>query len=238
MKRILIAGAFALAAGGQALAADLPPPVAPPPRAPATYVPAPVPLYNWGGIYIGINGGYAFGLGANNGFGTPVSSGGYTTDGFIGGGTLGFNYQMGGFVVGLEGDGDWTNVSSGSVTAGGCSVAPLTSCQTSASWLATFRGRAGYAWDRVLLFGTAGGAYGNVKATTNLGTTTNDEFGWTAGGGIEVALAPNWTAKAEYLFVDLANGSCSTVACGTAAPVAVKFEESLIRAGVNFKFAF
>ena len=61
MKRILIAGAFALAVGGPALAADLPQPM-PPPRAPATYVPTTVPYYNWGGIYIGVNAGYGFGL--------------------------------------------------------------------------------------------------------------------------------------------------------------------------------
>ncbi len=58
MKRFVFAGALALAAGGQALAADLPPPMAPPPRAPATYVPAPVPIFTWSGLYIGINGGY------------------------------------------------------------------------------------------------------------------------------------------------------------------------------------
>ena len=61
MKRILIAGVLVSAAGGQVLAADLPPPPAPPPRAPATYVPAPVPYYNWGGIYVGANAGYQFG---------------------------------------------------------------------------------------------------------------------------------------------------------------------------------
>jgi outer membrane immunogenic protein len=238
MKRILIAGAFALAAGGQALAADLPPPMAPPPRAPATYVPTVVPLYNWGGLYIGINGGYAFGLGSNNGYGAPVNSGSFTTDGFIGGGTVGFNYQFGPFVLGAEGDGDWTNLK-GSTTGGGCTGAPggLTSCQTSANWLATFRGRAGYAFDRVLVFGTAGGAYGDVIATTNLGSNSNDEFGWTAGGGVEVAFAQNWTAKVEYLFVDLANGSCNATTCGGAS-TSVKFEENLVRGGVNFKFSF
>ena len=60
MKRILIAGALALAAGGQALAADLPPAPPPPPRAPATYIPAPIPLYNWTGFYLGGNLGWVF----------------------------------------------------------------------------------------------------------------------------------------------------------------------------------
>ncbi len=102
MKRFLIVGAVAFVAAGQALAADLPPPMAPPPRAPAAYVPAPVPFYNWGGIYVGINGGYGFGSTANSTAGVAgnalVPTGTYTLSGknFSGGlagGTVGFNYQ-------------------------------------------------------------------------------------------------------------------------------------------------
>src|SRR5208282_4988529 len=104
MKRILLAGAFALAAGGQALAADLPQPGPPPPRAPATYVPVPAPAFSWSGIYVGINGGYAFGTGD---FSSGASVSG--VNGFLAGGTIGANYQWGRFVLGIEGDGDWTS---------------------------------------------------------------------------------------------------------------------------------
>ena len=108
MKRILIAGAVALAAaGGQVLAADLPPAAAPPPRAPAAYIPPP-PLFSWTGIYLGINGGYGFGQ-CNWTITLGAGTGNFNTSGFLIGGTLGANYQIGAFVIGLEGDGDWNN---------------------------------------------------------------------------------------------------------------------------------
>jgi outer membrane immunogenic protein len=243
MKRILWAGAFALIAGGQALAADLPP--APAPRAPATYVPVAVPVYNWSGIYIGVNGGYGFGTSnwsspAATGF--PASTtGNFGTNGWLGGGTVGANYQFwGGAVLGVEGDWDWTNLNGTSAAAPCIAVAPATGCQTSSNWLGTVRGRAGWALDRVLLYGTGGVAFAPIQTSiTNSGggTNSNTEVGWTAGAGVEFAFAPNWTAKAEYLYVDLNNGSC-TSACGSppAPAVAAKFTENVIRAGVNFKF--
>ncbi|MGA3310344.1 MAG: outer membrane protein [Xanthobacteraceae bacterium] len=235
MKRILIAGALALAAGGQALAADLPQPGPPPtPRAPSTYVPTTAPVYNWGGIYFGINGGYGFGTSNWTPAAPFIPTGNFSTSGFLAGGTLGANYQMGAFVLGIEGDGDWTNLS-GSVT---CTRGYT--CQTSSDWLATARGRIGYAFDRILLYGTGGGAAGNIKAYNSAsgGTDSNTEYGWTAGAGIEAALAQNWTVKVEYLYVDLANGACTTSCPGGFAPVAVSFTESLVRAGINYKFNF
>src|ERR1700674_2523079 len=108
MKRILIASAVALAAGGQALAAGLPPP-APLPRAPATYVPVVAPPYNWSGFYIGGN----LGVGWNGGgsvsdtFGSAFSGSGQTVK-FLGGGQVGVNYEFwGGVVIGAEAMFDW-----------------------------------------------------------------------------------------------------------------------------------
>ena len=86
---------------------------------------------------------------------------------------------------------------------------PLVTCSTSNRWLATFRGRLGYAFDRWLPYITGGGAYGNVKATASLpiaglaASTSNNQFGWTVGAGLEYAFLGNWTAKLEYLYVDL-----------------------------------
>jgi outer membrane immunogenic protein len=204
MKRILIGGAFALLAGGQALAADLPPPMAPPPRAPATYVPVIVPGFSWTGIYVGINGGYNFGTA------TPNGLAGLSENGFLIGGTLGGNYQFGSFVIGLEGDGDYNSMSQNNFKS---------------TWLATVRGRAGFAYDRVLFYGTGGAAFANAQVT-GLGSTTMD--GWTAGGGIEWAFTPNWTAKAEYLYADFPTPSIG----GNS----FKFTDNIIRAGINFKF--
>jgi outer membrane immunogenic protein len=229
MKRFLLVGAVTLVALGQALsqalAADLPEPNAP--RAPARYIPPPPPpLYSWGGIYIGINGGYGFG---NSEWSNASNdTGNFNLNGGVVGGTIGANYQMGQFVMGVEADGDWSDISGSTTTdCGG-------PCQTSNDWLGTVRGRLGVAWDRVLFYGTAGGAGGNVKASvTGTGSTEKTEFGWTAGGGLEVGITDNLTAKVEYLFVDLSNGSCDF--CGPPAGN-VKFDTSLIRAGLNFKF--
>jgi outer membrane immunogenic protein len=232
MKRILIAGAVALAAaGGQVLAADLPPAAAPPPRAPAAYIPPP-PLFSWTGFYLGINGGYGFG---QSSWGNAVdgSTGNFNTSGFLLGGTLGANYQMGAFVIGLEGDGAWNDANG---STGNClSFA----CTTQGEWLATVRGRAGYAWDRVLFYGTGGAAFGSVQAAaTGLPFATSTQTGWTAGAGVEWAFLPNWTAKVEYLYVNLGNFSCPTTNCGGTLADSVSFNENIVRAGINYKFGW
>jgi len=248
MKRLLIAGAFALAAAGPVLAADLPPTSMPPPppRAPAAYVPIAPPVYNWGGIYIGINGGYGFG--SSNwslpasvcAGGVACSTGSFNISGPLAGATFGANFQSGQFVFGIEGDGDWSNITgSASSTNTVCQ-----NCQTSNNWLATLRARSGVAWDRVLLYATAGGAGGSIKATLPAATappgasSSSTEFGWTAGAGLEFGITDNVTAKIEYLYVDLQNGSlsCPATTCTTAITVPVSFTSSLVRAGLNFKF--
>jgi len=230
MKRLIISALVSIVAAGHALAADLPQPAPPPPQAPAMYVPA-APIYNWAGIYVGINGGYAFGN--SDWTGGAASSGSFSTSGGLVGGTLGVNFQSGQFVYGVETDLDYAPVK------GHGPAAFCLNCQTQSSWIGTTRGRVGFAADRVLFFATAGGAYGNVEASAFNTTNSSTEFGWTAGAGVEAAFAENWTAKIEYLFVDLSHGSCSS-ACGAPlfATQSVSFTESMIRGGVNFKFNF
>jgi len=236
MKRILIVGALALAAGGQALAADLPQPGPPPPRAPATYVPVPVPVFSWTGIYVGVNGGYAFG---DSSWTTPglAPTGNFSTSGWLGGGTLGGNYQWGQFVLGIEGDGDWTNLNGTTFVTGGTGCGA--GCETKSDWLATVRGRAGYAFDRILIYGTGGGAFGNVQAAySTLPFSSSTQMGWTAGGGVEFAFTPNLTGKVEYLYVDLGNQSCAVGNCSLpgSSATTVTFTENIVRAGINYKF--
>ena len=227
MKRILWAGAIALVAGGQALAADLPPPVAP--RAPATYVPTTAPVYNWSGIYIGANGGYTFGTSSWSNPAIGIATGNFNTNGYLAGGTIGANYQWGGAVLGVEGDWDWSNLN-GTSNIGGCGPG----CETKADWLSTVRGRAGWAIDRVLLYGTGGAAFAPVQAGFNGGPfQSTTQVGWTAGAGLEFAFAPNWTAKAEYLYADLGSSNCTVDCFGN---TSVKFTENIVRAGINFKF--
>jgi outer membrane immunogenic protein len=194
------------------------------------YVPTVAPVYNWGGIYIGLNGGYGFGSSAWTGGG--LSTGDFDTSGFVVGGTLGFNYQWDALVVGAETDLDFTGISGSSAACNPLIVGA--NCETANDWLGTTRARVGYAADRVLFYGTAGVAYGNVQALSAGVTSSTTEIGWTAGAGVEAAFADNWTARLEYLYVDLSDASCGA-ACG-GAPVSVSFTQSLIRAGVDFKF--
>jgi len=235
MKRMLIVGALALAAGAQMFAAgalfaaDLPYP-RPVPQAPIAYLPPP-PVYSWTGFYIGINGGGGFG---NSNFLDPVlgNSGSFNISGGLIGATVGANYQIGQFVLGIEGDGDWQNFD-GTTANGSCAGV---GCETKSNWLATVRGRAGYAWDRVLFYGTGGAAFANVQAGAGaLPFQSSTQTGWTAGLGAEYAFAPNLTAKVEYLYVGLPNAPCGLGSCGSTTTT-VSLNESVIRGGVNFKF--
>ena len=220
-----------------ALAADLPPPAAPPPRAPVAYIPA-APAFSWTGFYIGLNGGYAFGQ--SNWTSSMGTSGWFNVNGPIAGGTIGGNYQIGQLVVGAEGDFDWQNVK-GTLIGGNCTLpgAIPASCKSASNWVGTFRGRVGYAFDRVLLYATGGGAFANIKAALNtLPWASSTELGWSSGFGVEVAMTDNWTAKAEYLAVGFQQPTCGLANCFAAPPVSVKFYESMVRAGVNYKFGY
>jgi outer membrane immunogenic protein len=226
MRRVLISATsiavLALAAQA-ASAADLP-------RRSEMPVKAPIiaPYYNWTGFYVGINGGGAWGRSSFDFFG--ASTGNFNTSGGLVGGTAGYNYQMGQFVLGVEGDIDWANVK-GSAPC----VIGVFSCQTQNDWLGTARVRAGYAIDRIMPYVTGGLAVGDIKANTLIGSQSDTKAGWTVGGGIEFALVGNLTAKVEYLHVDLGTLGCTT-ACGFVGNTNVKFNEEVVRGGLNFRF--
>ncbi len=226
MFRIFIAGCLAVAALAMtsgAQAADLS--VAPLYKAP----PAPVtPAYNWSGFYLGLNGGG--GWGRSN---WDTSSDRFGTSGGLVGGTAGYNWQFGHAVLGLEGDIDWTNIS-GTGTSTLCPAG----CTTSETWLSTVRGRAGYAFGGVLPYVTGGLAAGDIRAATpGFAGATDTNAGWTVGGGIEFALPGNWTAKAEYLHVDLGRFNCG-VNCNGLPTDNVSVHDNLLRAGVNYRFGW
>ena len=262
MKRTLMASAATvLAIGAQARAADLPAPT----------LPATVPaVYSWTGVYVGVNGGWADGISnwtnhcpgcqslstpptTPSGGGPPIptfpggETGQFSVSGYIAGGTLGANYQIGSWVYGVEGDFDWTHLTGNSGSScGGLSIAepPPTGCETESEWLATLRGRVGYAFpgfvgDNLLIYGTAGAAVARIKTGLIPPSTfdSSTEAGWAVGAGLEVAFAANWTAKVEYLFVDLPNATCTTTTnCGVLAGSTVSFNENMVRVGVNYKF--
>ena len=231
---MLFAVALALAAS-PALAADLPLP-GPAPAAPATYSPYVEPVFSWTGFYLGINGGYAFGTSNwyDSGFG--LGTGDFTANGFLAGGTVGANYQSGAIVYGIEADGDWSNLD-GSVARLHLrrnlrNQKPTGSPPCAAAW--GMRGTACSSTSRraapsaIVQAGFQGGSF-----------SSSTQVGWTAGAGVEGALAPNWTARVELLYVDFGNASCTT-ACdpffGTTTSVALT--ETIVRAGVDYKFSW
>jgi outer membrane immunogenic protein len=223
MRRLFLStiGLFALT-GASAIAADIPP--APPPAKAPAYVPA---AFNWTGFYLGINGGYGWGCSHWDGLASSTN-----VSGALIGGTLGYNWHAPGspFVVGLEGDIAWSDIR-GSFANAACPAG----CETRNEWLGTVRGRLGYAMDRVMPYVTGGLAVGEISARpAGFAGASDTNVGWTIGGGVETAIANNWSAKLEYLYVDLGSIGCSAAACGAATNV--DFESHVVRAGLNFRF--
>jgi outer membrane immunogenic protein len=223
MKRMIFASAVVLTLGalaGAAAAADMTP------RYQQPFVKAPMygPVYTWTGFYIGLNGGGGWGHSSWD------RTGGFDLSGGVIGGTTGFNWQTGQVVLGVEGDVDWSGVSGTTMTL--CPVG----CTTRNDWLGTLRGRLGYAFDRFLPYVTGGLAAGDIRATTpGFAGASQTNLGWTVGVGLELAIIGNWTAKGEYLHVDLGNFSCG-LACGLITPDTVSFQADLVRGGVNYRF--
>ncbi|PDT65778.1 porin family protein [Bradyrhizobium ottawaense] len=207
MKRLVVGAAALVAAGwtASAEAADMNYGQ----RAPYT-VNQPLNAYSWAGPYLGGNIGYEWGSVDNN----PSKP-----SGFVGGVQAGYNFQNGPFVFGVEGD----------IQAAGAddTFAPW---KFSNPWFGTLRGRAGYAFSNVLFYGTAGLAFGELRAQTFGWTESHTTAGWTIGAGAEVGLAPNWSAKLEYLYIDLSTTQFAITG------VSNGYSASVVRAGVNYRF--
>ena len=250
----------AFAASG-AFAAD-------PPLAPTIYK-APPPVRQptaWTGLYVGLNAGYGWGTQAVKETG-DIATGGQLAinagaipasvaggpSGFVGGGQIGFNYQVNTVVLGIETDWQWTNLVANQTVS--TNVATFnqftTNAQQNVEFFGTARGRLGFTpVQPVLLYVTGGLAYGEVKLSGSITnpacvgfcgatSTTNVQTGWTAGGGLEYAFAPNWSAKIEYLYYDLGTVSQSILDPRTPAAFiaqSVDFRGNIVRAGVNYKF--
>jgi outer membrane immunogenic protein len=277
MKKILLATVALTVLGVPALAADLARP-APVYKAP----PPPVYVYNWTGFYVGVNAGWGgendpgyvtnlsncnvagvcgagliFGVPANQALASALGTGsGGRGNGFIGGFQAGYNAQFSNFLLGVEGDWDYFKRShaltaSGIATTG--DVITVTN-QSSATWLATVRGRAGLVWDRVLGYVTGGVAFSNISYTENMFTTlgtssgafsvSQTRVGWTVGAGVEFALWDNWTAKVEYLYAQF-NGLTGNSALVSTVPPGFSntftgssgtYRDNIVRFGLNYRF--
>ncbi len=219
MKKLLLVATVLAASFAGAQAADLPSRKAPPP----VYM-QPVPVANWTGFYVGANLGYGWMEKFNKGvlFAPGLAD---PHGGVVGGGQVGFNYQVAPWLVaGLETDFQGTSI-------GGGAVARHT------PWFGTVRGRLGFTPinPNLMIYATGGFAYGKL----NIGPFANGmsfgqvATGWTAGGGLEYALSPNWSVKAEYLFVSL-SGNYPTGPLFTTEKQSSN--EHVVRVGLNYRF--
>jgi outer membrane immunogenic protein len=200
MKKLLSAVALlTLGLAVPAAAADLPA---------RTYSKAPpmvAPVYNWGGFYVGVNGGGASSHKCwdfNTLPGVYVSEGCHDATGGLAGGQVGYRWQMSNFVFGVEAQGDWANLRGSNVS----SLFPAFTNNSKIDAIGLFTGQVGWAWNNVLLYvkGGAAVAADRFNVTTTVGNvltaTTPDDTRWggTVGAGVEFGFAPNWSVAAEY----------------------------------------
>jgi outer membrane immunogenic protein len=257
-RKSLIAAAslLALSIATGASAADLP-------RKSVAPVFAQVPAFSWTGFYVGLNAGYgwgdfkrdaaanpigftAAGAAAINAFASRTTS----ADGFVGGGQIGYNYQFGSVVLGLEADIQFADIkkSIGPNQIVGLAAGNFLTSSSKLEWFGTVRPRLGFAFDRFLVYATGGLAYGSVKVSDSyaflggpaLASSSDTRFGYVLGGGVEYAFTNNLTLRAEYLYIDLGKK-------GYASPNVVGFANTdiqhsnkttlnVVRAAVNYKF--
>ncbi|MFA6265754.1 MAG: outer membrane protein [Pseudolabrys sp.] len=228
--RILLPGIVALSVlSAPAFAADV---AARPQAAPVYKAPA-AQAFDWSGFYLGLNGGYALGRSSWDDPAVGAGSGKFDTRGALIGGQVGYNWQTGNTVFGLESDIDWANLNGTASTGGVCATNGGGECRTEQSWFGTTRARLGYSFGNILPYVTGGLAYGDIKAVQPTGTSRDTKAGWTAGGGVEYGITKNWSAKAEYLHIDLGTATFMGAASGTNT-LSVPITEDIVRAGLNY----
>jgi len=194
-----------------------------------------LPVYDWTGFYVGINGGGSWGR-------VPWSSdpdgtsGNVTVSSGLVGGTIGYNAQnLGRFVVGEEFDFD-----SRSINARIPAVSCVLNCEFKSQWLSTARLRFGYAFDRFLPYLSGGVSIGDITQDIvgqPFGVANSVSFNWTAGAGLEFVVSGPLTAKLEYLYVNHTNTACN-VECNSAASggaIHMGLNENIFRVGLNYR---
>jgi opacity protein-like surface antigen len=194
--------------------------------------------YDWTGAYAGVSAGSTWGR-------THWAYQGATVDpgyaGVLAGGQAGYNFQMGKFVWGIEGDAGWSNGRGGKA----CPAQPLLfGCEDDVGALGSLAGRFGYTWDRALFYAKGGWAFGEVTVGTSLGAppapagtnaaqSTTWENGWTVGVGMEYALTDRWSAKAEYMHYEFPQSAFTVMQNATAN---ASTTGDIVRIGVNYHF--
>ena len=218
--RLIALATAMLGSIGVAQSADLPA------RTPAPIPPPVVAAYNWSGFYIGANGGYGWAGVTAEALGVSVDGG--DLKGPFAGGQIGYNFQSGMFVFGVEVDGQWASIKE-SYNAFGLTFTDKI------DYFFTARGRFGIAANNILFYGTGGYAHGGLKSSVSNGVATisisGDRGGWTAGGGAEVGFG-NFSAKLEYLYLQTFDKDEAVFGV----PVTWNVHVHTVKLGLNYRF--
>lgn len=228
----------------------------------------PAMAYNWAGYYIGLNAGYGwsgdrtvnFSNVANTTLVGPTgvpSVVSFDASGAVFGGQIGYNWQSGSFLYGVEADADYANIKGRATVFGVIDARRSATGDQRLDFFGTLRGRLGMVHDRFLVFATGGLAFGHAKSAASFsntdgcvfaggganqcptGAVSKTLFGWTFGGGLEVALNASWTIKGEYLYYSLGNVSYQMTDAnfpGVVYGASTDFRGHIVRGGVNYRF--
>jgi len=244
LRHLLVSTAVVVAFSAPALAQD------------QTAVPVDSVLpYSWTGFYAGAHAGYGWGsqhdnLSVPTGGGAPDDS--FNANGAVGGLHAGYNAQIDSIVFGLEADIDLSGIS-GSTHASvvGAEGSTISRLSLSSSWQGSVRARIGYAFDRLLIYGTGGVAFGDAKVSGSVensieafdirsgaysGSQTQTLVGWTAGGGVEYAFDDHWSARFEARYTDFGKASYRLVGPGGTLRFKSGFDETMALVGVSYRF--
>jgi outer membrane immunogenic protein len=195
----------------------------------------PPAAYSWTGVYVGANGGYGWGS-------VQDGSDSLSASGAIAGGQIGFNWQTGNLVVGLEGDYQWSGQKVQETI--GCGFLCTLTEKAGVDYFGTGRVRLGFASNRALLYVTGGAAWTHISfsldgnlggLSANLLSASGSGVGWVAGGGFEMAVVGNLTGKIEYLFIDAPSMKLTS---GGVTSTSIDLKDSIVRIGLNYRFGY
>jgi outer membrane immunogenic protein len=248
MRKALLATAAFFGVVGSALAADLPNTKGPP-----VFAPPPPPVFTWTGFYVGGQAGYEWGRTVGDLYTDPgvfiEHLPGYDASGVVGGLHAGYNYQINQFVLGIEGDVEGSSYDGAGADLG--VFRPFTAYTTRIPVQGSIRGRVGFAWDRVLFYGTGGAEFADIRNTyttpgipgvaaagipAGFDSFSTGRVGWTVGGGIEYAFDPNWSIRAEYRYTDFGTFNERLVNTYPGDFVHLHVYDNAVRVGFSYKF--
>ncbi len=197
------------------------------------------PIFSWTGFYVGghVGGGFA-----KSDWTDTVPNANLKPSGILGGGQIGYNYQVNNFVLGVEGEGTWADLND---NVSGCFYDATQSCSTKATGFATLTGRLGFTLDRALFYAKGGAAWGHFKyENPDPNGPSPDYFasatrsGWTVGAGVEYALANNWSVKLEYDYLDFGAKNLTFTGTVDAFPQTITDRVQMVKFGANYRFDF